>query len=235
VLTALKPQPGSSELDQEYKRRVDETDRCAESLSYFCNTYCQILSSEALAGDWVPFKLWPEQEGIAAELQAHKRVVGLKARQLGWTWIIVALGLQRLLFHPVATVLFFSKRDDEATELLEFRLREMYQRLPDWMRSTPLVKDATHEIEVPNGSRVKAFATTGGRSYTGTLAVIDEADYVPDLGQMLNAIKPTVDGGGQLRTTAPSFFGMMEATAPAAAHTPSPTRSPPCPVRPAGP
>jgi hypothetical protein len=94
--------------------------------------------------------------------------------------------------------LFFSKRDDEATELLEFRLREMYQRLPDWMRETPLAKDATHEIEVPNGSRVKAFATTGGRSYAATMAVIDEADYVPDLARMLNAVKPTIDAGGQL-------------------------------------
>ncbi|HXF61159.1 MAG TPA: hypothetical protein VNK95_06060, partial [Caldilineaceae bacterium] len=49
-----------------------------------------------------------------------------------------------------------------------------------------------------NGSRVIAFSTRGGRSYTGNLAIVDEADHVPDLAVFLNAIKPTVDGGGKL-------------------------------------
>ncbi len=47
-------------------------------------------------------------------------------------------------------------------------------------------------------SRALAFSTKGGRSYTGSLAIVDEADFIPDLGQFLNAVKPTVDGGGQL-------------------------------------
>ena len=48
------------------------------------------------------------------------------------------------------------------------------------------------------GSRFLAFPTTGGRSYTGTIAVVDEADFVPDLRGFLNAVKPTIDAGGQL-------------------------------------
>jgi hypothetical protein len=94
-------------------------------------------------------------------------------------------------------VLLFSKRDDEAAELLGFRLPEMYLRLPAWMRSK-LTADTAHKMEFPSGSRVLAFATTGGRSYTATLAIIDEADHVPDLEAMLNAVKPTVDAGGRL-------------------------------------
>ena len=60
----------------------------------------------------------------------------------------------------------------------------------------------THSNEtrwiLSNGSRALAFSTRSGRSYTGTLALVDEADFVPELSQFLNAVKPTIDGGGQL-------------------------------------
>ncbi len=49
-----------------------------------------------------------------------------------------------------------------------------------------------------NGSRALAFSTKGGRSYTGTFALVDEADFVPELSQFFNAVKPTIDAGGQL-------------------------------------
>src|SRR5581483_1875687 len=117
----------------------------------------------------------------AADLERHREIVILKARQLGFTWLVLAFALQQLLFYPVATVLLFSKRDDEAAELLGFRLKGMYDRLPGWMRTSKLLADKTHTLQLPSGSRAMAFSTTGGRSYTATLAVIDEADHVPDL------------------------------------------------------
>ncbi len=40
-----------------------------------------------------------------------------------------------MLFRPAATVLLFSKRDDEAVNLLMFRLRGMYQHLPPLLRA----------------------------------------------------------------------------------------------------
>lgn len=179
-------------------RRLGEIERCFDSLAYFANNYCHILASSDRSGSWIPFRLWAAQEEVARELETHREVIMLKARQLGFTWLVIALALKELLFHPVATVLLFSKRDDEAEELLGFRLREMYQRLPKWMRSSKLIADTSHKLEFANGSRAMAFATTGGRSYTATLAIIDEADHVPDLAKMLNAIKPTVDAGGRL-------------------------------------
>ncbi len=60
------------------------------------------------------------------------------------------------------------------------------------------VQDSVTRFELTTDSRALAFSTKGGRSYTGSLAIVDEADFIPDLGQFLNAVKPTVDGGGQL-------------------------------------
>ena len=47
-----------------------------------------------------------------------------------------------------------------------------------------------------NGSAARAFPTTAGDSYTATLAIVDEADLVPDLDRLMKAVKPTIDGGG---------------------------------------
>jgi hypothetical protein len=192
------PQKKNPEVTRETERRLREVMRCQDDFVYFANTYCHILATNDRAGAWAPFRLWPAQERVARDLQVHREVVILKARQLGFTWLVLAFALHQLLFRPVATILLFSKRDDEAAELLGFRLREMYLRLPEWMRTTELTADTAHVIEFPNGSRAMAFSTTGGRSYTATLAIIDEADHVPDLEKMLNAIKPTIDAGGRL-------------------------------------
>jgi hypothetical protein len=191
-------QPMNPEVTREIERRLREVKHCRESFAYFANNYCHILASNDRAGAWVRFQLWPAQQQVAQDLRQNRQIIMLKARQLGFTWLVIAFALHQLLFYPLATVLLFSKRDDEAAELLSFRLREMYARLPEWMRTSKLVADKTHKLEFANGSRAMAFSTTGGRSYTATLAIIDEADHVPDLEKMLNAIKPTVDDGGRL-------------------------------------
>jgi hypothetical protein len=54
-------------------------------------------------------------------------------------------------------------------------------------------------LEFDNGSRFKAFPTTGGDSYTANIALIDEAALQPSLEDLLRAVKPTIDNGGKLR------------------------------------
>jgi hypothetical protein len=147
--------------------------------------------------EWMPFKPWPAQLDVAQRLQDNRLVVVLKARQLGLTWLCLAFGLWHLTLHPVATVLLFSRRDDEACDLL-FRLRQMYSRLPPWLRAEGIATDNDHEFALSTGSRCLAFPTTAGDSYTGTLAIVDEADLIPDLDALMRGVKPTIDGGGRM-------------------------------------
>ena len=170
-------------------------ERCRRSPDYFVRTYCHLY--DAVAEAWRPFALWPAQAEGLATLHAQRQVCVLKSRQLGWSWLVVAYGLWQLLFRPGSTVLFFSRRDDEAVDLLDFRLRNMYQRLPAWLH-TRGNKGAAHDWKLGNQSRAMAFPTTGGRSYTASMAVVDEADFVFDLNLLLNAVKPTIDAGGKL-------------------------------------
>jgi hypothetical protein len=127
----------------------------------------------------------------------ERMLVILKARQLGISWLCLAYALWLVLFHAPATVLLFSLREAEAVELLG-RLKEMYRRLPMWMQAKRVERESGTTWALSNGSRALAFSTKAGRSYTGTLALVDEADFVPELSLFLNGVKPTIDAGGKL-------------------------------------
>jgi len=56
--------------------------------------------------------------------------------------------------------------------------------------------DAARTWALANGSVARAFPTNAGDSYTATLAIVDEADLVPDLDRLMRSVKPTIDAGG---------------------------------------
>lgn len=168
---------------------------CKASPAHFLRTCGQVYDATARA--WQPFDLWPAQEDALARFHQHPLTVVLKARQLGLSWLCCGWALYLMLFQPAATVLFFSQRDTEATHLLNFRVRGMLDRVPAYMQPQVLVDNA-HELRLASGSTALAFPTTGGRSYTASLAIVDEADHTQDLDGLLNAVKPTIDAGGRL-------------------------------------
>jgi hypothetical protein len=131
---------------------------------------------DATGQDWIKFELWPAQVETLAAMALSRKLVVLKAP---------------------ATILLFSLREEESKELL-WRLRGMYDRLPQHLRARAVTHSNETRWILSNGSRALAFSTRAGRSYTGTLALVDEADFVPELSQFLNAVKPTIDAGGQL-------------------------------------
>jgi len=176
--------------------QVKEWLKCHRSCGYFIDTYCWIF--DAIAGDWIEFKLWPDQKKALKKILNNRLIVILKARQIGMTWLVLGYALWLMLFRPAATVLLFSKRDDEAIELLDKRLKGMYKRLPEWMHAEEVLADNKHEWELSTGSSAKAFPTTGGDSYTASLVVGDEFDLLRNQDDMLRSVKPTIDNGGQM-------------------------------------
>jgi hypothetical protein len=171
--------------------------KCSISAAYFINTYCKIY--DATEGEWIPFILWPEQIEALEIIVNNKWVVALKARQLGMTWLVLCYILWKMIFHPQFTALVFSRREVESIYLLsKDRLRGIYNRLPEWAQVRTILTDSSHTWALSNGSVAYAFPTSAGDSYTAGFVFVDEADLVPDLPQLMNAVKPTIDGGGQI-------------------------------------
>lgn len=192
--------------------RRKEWVKCSRRPWYFVDEYVQIYDANDKM--WVPFRLrWESRERNAAGEPARVStaqfhvlkmillnllMVILKARQLGQTWLVLAFALWMMLFRPAATILLFSKRDDEAVYLLDERLKGIYNRLPLFLQAKKVTKSDAHTFGLSNGSIARAFPTTAGDSYTASMAIVDEADLVPDLGRLMRAVKPTIDNGGRM-------------------------------------
>jgi len=182
---------------------------CMASPAYFVDNHVHIY--DATARDWIPFRLWPAQIEALDTIEQNQLTVILKARQLGLTWLCLGFALWLMIFRPAATVLIFSRREEESTYLLgDERLRGMYERLPPWMKSPSVVPDAARTWALANGSVARAFPTTAGDSYTASFVLVDEADLVHDLDKLMRSAKPTIDAGGKMILLSRSDKGRPE-------------------------
>jgi hypothetical protein len=174
--------------------------RCMFDPIYFINHFVQIEDPQSETSNILPFKLWPRQEDVLQKFLSSMLLIVLKARQLGLSWLVCAYALWLAMFKNSQLILIFSKGQLEATEMVR-RITQIYSRLPDWMRrECPISKEKIAELEWANGSRIKSLPSTssGGRSYTASLVVMDEAAFMFRPRELYSALKPTIDGGGQL-------------------------------------
>jgi hypothetical protein len=176
------------------------------NLIYFIVNYCLIYSNDE--HKWIPFELWDtdcdpydNQLDLVQKIFWNQHVASIKSRQIGATWIVLCVFLWLMLFFPRRAILLLSKGEEEAKELM-WRLKGIYDHLPEWMKVEKFEKDSKLEWELSNGSRAKSVSTRGGDSMTFTDALIDEADLIyrsaTSLSQVLLNVSPTVGMKGRL-------------------------------------
>jgi len=148
---------------------------------------------------WEPLRLWPAQREVVRLLHTEARLVGFKARQLGFTWLAVAMLIHTAVFKLGSTGLILSLREEEAIGALD-RGRGIYARLPRWQRAAKLLKgqDGGTVLHLSTGSKIHALSSKGGDSHTADAVLVDEAALIPDLARVLARVEPTVGDGGRL-------------------------------------
>lgn len=183
-----------------------ELAKCERSQYYFIKNYIKIFSNDELG--WIPFDLWDtdvspydNQVDIIRKYKRSTKIVALKARQLGLTWLFLALFLHAMLFQPNSFILLLSRGQVESMELLT-RLRGMYEKLPAWMRTREENVSSKTEWRLSNGSNARALSTRKGDSYTASHVLVDEADLIHeagiDLRQVLLKVEPVIGQKGKL-------------------------------------
>jgi phage terminase large subunit-like protein len=149
----------------------------------------------------MPFKLWEAQRELLEAIEGEQRLLILKARQLGITWLVCAYALHLCLFKPNRLVLTFSIGQEEANEMMR-RITAMWERLtPELKRTLPALKKSnTEEIGWANGSAIHALPSrkSAGSGYTASLIILDEFAKNENASKLYAAVKPTIDGGGKM-------------------------------------
>ena len=159
---------------------------------YFIDKYVKIYDEGM--NRWIPFNLWPAQWDALETLLTNGRVVILKGRQQGITWLCLSVALWFIVCFGGVSIALYSMREDEAEDLLR-KLRDMYNRLPKWFtRGRLSVKEATTKLWIfHNDTKIRAMSTNSGDSYQFTFGVVDEAALTPDLRQLLVRLTPALD------------------------------------------
>lgn len=175
--------------------------RCSVSPLYFIQNYVYIENATETA--WIKFKLWPEQVRVLLMMIEELLTIIVKARQLGLTWLVLALSLWHMIFISNSSIGLFSRGDRESMELLD-RLKGMYKRLPDWLKipeepNSKKLPDSGHLWVLPNGSKARSLPTSAGESFTFSLVVFDEyARTEKSNDKAFGNVKPTIDAGGKM-------------------------------------
>ena len=167
----------ASDREADLAWEARERRRVTQSFVYFIRQYGSIQPEE---GYPLPFDLWEEQIEVAATIEGERRVIVLKARQLGLTWIALHYAVWLMAFNPgtpKAKVLLLSKTGKDAQDLLD-RSRKIIRRLPAYLRprESARSRDSNWRMVLSTGAEMRSLMGTpeAARSFTATLLIFDE-------------------------------------------------------------
>ena len=165
---------------------------------YFIDEYVKIFDRGSTR--WIPFRLWSNPKSAAMDqwdllekILTNGRICVLKGRQLGITWLCLAIALWLIVHVGGVSIALYSLREEEAMALLD-RLRGMFDNLPKWMTAHLVVDKSKEKLwTFTDGTEVRALSTTSGDSYQFNYGVVDEADLVGDLERLLERLEPALN------------------------------------------
>ena len=211
----LKPPNFRSRARHERKRhrRVSVTAEEAEEL-ILCSPACGVAGFIRWCRNWVtiqdkktkaevPFDLFVGQRKIVPLLILGLWIIGLKGRQVGWTWLMAAWVLWKMSFSPTAFLaIVVSQELDYANDFIE-RVKWIHKRLPEFMR-LEITRENDSRLEFRARGHDACLRSIAGtkktaRSLTADLLIYDEAPQIDYLKESLRASIPALEvSGGQI-------------------------------------
>jgi hypothetical protein len=169
---------------------------------FFENFY---MIPDVINGGLTKFVLRDFQKDILSDIDSKKNIIGLKARQIGWTTLAVANALHDVLFNDLRPWKFISRNEKAAQDMVG-KATIAYYRLPPWMRQAlPKLKSETQgRLEFDNLSFIEAEPATGS-SFRGDAVhglLMDECAYMEYADEIWGAAEAGVYGTRMLFSTA---------------------------------
>jgi hypothetical protein len=184
----------------------EEFEFCRNNPAYFIRNYLNIEDKDA-DGLMIPFDLWPAQEFSLYSIIDHKYNIILKARQIGFTWLVLGYIMHDLIFNIGHSAMAISKTEDDGFELVRrFSViatkacHAMLNRL-----DIKIVHVNKSEVQIIKGeiaSRFICFPTSSdaARSFTGNILFFDEFAFAKNAAALWTGAQATVNrpGGGKV-------------------------------------
>ena len=188
-----------------------EYSKCLMNPTYAIETYLETF--DKTQEGFVPFRLFPRQKEIINAYEKNRFNLVTKPRQAGVSTTTAAYMAIKVGWadedNPEA-VLIIANKQELAFEFLA-KIKDFLSQLPRWVwgheyygnpkneGKTIFLTDSKKEIKLPNGSRVKAVATSKDalRGFTPTFLIMDEAAYIDNGAEVFGAALTALGTGGR--------------------------------------
>lgn len=143
---------------------------------------------------------WAWQIEVARLLPQFTQFLVLKARQLGWTYLLANFVVWCAISSPEQDIAVIANKLQSSKRIMR-RALQVYKRLPAWLKSeVVLTNDAISNFEFSNGSRVEPYSGASGaaRSESASRVIVDEIGEIDNLADFYADVEAISDDGGQL-------------------------------------
>ena len=178
---------------------------------YVIETYLETF--DKTQEGFVPFQLFPRQKEIIRAYEAHRFNLVTKPRQAGVSTTTAAYMAVKVGWadsENPENILIIANKQELAFEFLA-KIKDFLSQLPRWVwgdeyygndkkdSKSIFLTDSKKEIKLPNGSRVKAVATSKDalRGFTPTFLIMDEAAYIDNGDEVFGAALTALGTGGK--------------------------------------
>lgn len=193
-----------------------EIEYCRENLEYFVDTYGTIEDKDNPTNILKDFKMWQAQRDALKSISEHKLNVILKARQLGFSWLVLHYAVWMMVTMEGRSVIGLSQKEDDAKELVRRvdvilsapKMRALVQEekkaAPGWTGAIYTKTALEIKIKFPSGvvSSFTGMASSpgAGRSLTANLIIFDEWAFQAFAREIYESGFPTINRptGGQV-------------------------------------
>jgi hypothetical protein len=185
--------------------------KCLTSPIYAIETYLETF--DKTQEGFVPFKLFPRQKEIIHAYEKHRFNLVTKPRQAGVSTTTAAYMAIKAAFadseNPEA-ILIIANKQELAFEFLA-KIKDFVSQIPRWVwgadyygsvkneEKSIFSTDSKKEIKLPNGSRIKAVATSKDalRGFAPTYLIMDEAAFIDNGAEVFGAALTALGTGGK--------------------------------------
>ena len=184
----------------------------------FVNDWCWTYDPRSVETPLVPFKLWPRQveylHWVSERIQRNESGIVEKSRDVGVTWLNVALAVHMWLFRPGSSWTFGANKAQLVDTLANpdsiiEKCRILIRSLPKWMLPadfSPQHHMLSRRIINPDtGSTIIGEAGPNmGRGGRSTVFVVDEAAHV----EQMESVHAAISANSDIRLFVSSVDGM---------------------------
>lgn len=189
---------------------LHEYTECLLDPTYAICTYLKTFDKTQKG--FVPFKLFPKQIDIVESYMKHRFTMITKPRQAGVSTTTAAYAATKAVFadpnNPEA-ILIIANKQEMAFEFLD-KIKDFISQYPRWVwgddyygtseKETKSIYsvESKKELKLPNGSRIKAVATSKDalRGFTPTWLIMDEAAFIDNGAEVFGAALTALGTGG---------------------------------------